>query len=165
MSQNRLFTTVNICPARHLILIFIRRILPPTRTIWAFQGVSHFSNICSSKVYTKSAVDLVDQFFLKTMFWGRVWMGWHKKFHARNLPWMMPWLAFSEYLQDMATSGMYSDELTLRAVPYIFNIELSLLVAPMNYCKCTFYTRSFCRRSTISRLFWIQSDRWRWNSK
>ena len=32
----------------------------------------------------------------------------------------------------MATSGMYSNELTFCAVPYIFNIELSYLVAPMN---------------------------------
>ena len=27
----------------------------------------------------------------------------------------------------MATSGMYSDELTLRAVPYLFNVELNIL--------------------------------------
>ena len=42
----------------------------------------------------------------------------------------------------MATSGMYSDELTLRAVPYLLNVELNilpavvrdgrLLVAPIN---------------------------------
>ena len=159
------------CLARHLILIFIRRILPPTRTIGTFQGVSHFWNICSSRVYTKSALDSVGLLFLKMMLRGEGrgaclnGGGGAKKLQGGNLPWMMPWTAFSEYLQDMATSGMYSDELTLRAVPYIFNIELSLLVAPMNYCKCTFYTRSFCRRSTISRLFWIQSDRWRWNSK
>ena len=49
------------CAAEHLI--FIRRILPPTRTIWAFQGVSHFLNKCSSTVYTKSPLDFVGQFF------------------------------------------------------------------------------------------------------
>ena len=49
------------CP----ILIFIRKILPPTRTIWAFQGVSHFWNKCSSTVYTKSALNLAGHFFLK----------------------------------------------------------------------------------------------------
>ena len=49
------YSTVMIsefCTAGHLILIFIRRILPPLRTIWAFQGVSYFSNKCSFTVYT-----------------------------------------------------------------------------------------------------------------
>ena len=53
------------CPVEHLILIFKRRILPPPRTIWAVQVVSHFSNKCSFTVYTKSALDLVGQFFSK----------------------------------------------------------------------------------------------------
>ena len=53
------------CPVGHLILILIKRILPPHGTIWALQGVSHFSNECSSTVYTKSALDLWGQFFLK----------------------------------------------------------------------------------------------------
>ena len=56
-----------ILPCGHLILIFIRRILPPLRTIWAFQGVNPFSNKCSSTAYTKSALDLVGEFFLKMM--------------------------------------------------------------------------------------------------
>ena len=48
----------------------VSRILPPARTIWAFQGVSLFSIKCSSTVHTKSALDLVGQFFLKMMLWG-----------------------------------------------------------------------------------------------
>ena len=43
----------NFCPAEHLILIFIR-ILPPPRTIWAFQGVSNFSNKYSSTISIRS---------------------------------------------------------------------------------------------------------------
>ena len=64
------------CPAGHLILIFVKRISPPPRRIWAFQGVNHFSNKYSSTVYAKSALDSVGQFFLKMMlggqknFWG-----------------------------------------------------------------------------------------------
>ena len=48
----------------------VPRTLPPARTIWAFQGVSLFSIKCSSTVHTKSALDLVGQFFLKMMLWG-----------------------------------------------------------------------------------------------
>ena len=66
------------CPAVHLILIFMKRILPHPRTIWALQVVSHFSNEYSSIVYLKSALDLVEQFFLKIMLGGHVWMGFKK---------------------------------------------------------------------------------------
>ena len=62
------------CPTGHLILIFIRRILPPPRTIWAVQAVSHFSNKCSSTVYTNSALDLVGQFLIKMILRGHFWM-------------------------------------------------------------------------------------------
>ena len=41
------------------------------RTVWAFQGVSHFSNKCSSTIYTKSPLDLVGQFFQKLMLEGQ----------------------------------------------------------------------------------------------
>ena len=71
------------CPPGHLILVFIRRILPPPELFELFQGVSHLSNKCSSTVYTKSA--LVGQFFLKMMLgdmseWG------DKKISGGNLP-------------------------------------------------------------------------------
>ena len=80
-------------PCGYLILIFIRRILPSPRTIWAFPVVSHFSNKCSSTVYTKPALDLVGQIFLKMMLEGHVWMG-NKKFRGGggDLPWMTPCL-------------------------------------------------------------------------
>ena len=48
------------CPVGHLILIFIRRILPPLELF-------ELSNKCSSTVYTRSVLDLVRQFFLKMM--------------------------------------------------------------------------------------------------
>ena len=87
------------CHAGHLILIFVRRILPPPRTISAFQGVSHFSNICSSTVYAKSALDLVGQFFLIMML-GTCLNGGDKKISAGNLPWMMPCNVFNyKFLQ------------------------------------------------------------------
>ena len=66
-------------PTRHIILIFERRILPAPWTIWAFQGVSHFSSKCSSIVYAKSTLDLMGQFFLKMMLGGHFWMGGQKK--------------------------------------------------------------------------------------
>ena len=73
-------------PAGHLILIFIIKILPPPpyppppRTIWAFQGVTLFSNKCSCTIYTKSALDLVRQYSLKMMFGGNVWTRGQKNF-------------------------------------------------------------------------------------
>ena len=70
------------CPAGHLNLIFIRRILPRPRTIWAFQRVSHFSKKCSSTVYMKSALGLLGQFFLKMTLRGHVWMR-----RGKNLGW------------------------------------------------------------------------------
>ena len=75
----------------HLILIFIRRILAPPRTIWACQGVSHFSNKCSSTVYTNFVLDWWDSFFLKCC-WGICLNGGTKKISGGNLPWMMPWI-------------------------------------------------------------------------
>ena len=60
------------CTARHLFLIFIRRILPPPQ--------NYFSNKCSSIVYTKSGLDLLGQFFLKMMLGEHVWMGEQKYF-------------------------------------------------------------------------------------
>ena len=90
---------------------------------------------------------------------------------------MMPLLAFSEYLQDMATSGMDSDELTLRAIPYFFNVKLNilptvvrdgrLLLAPINsIARARFTLDHFAEDQVIqvstgtkSRLFLIQSDR------
>ena len=48
------------CPVGHLILIFIRRILPPLELF-------ELSKKCSSTVYTRSVLDLVRQFFLKMM--------------------------------------------------------------------------------------------------
>ena len=74
------------CTARHLILIFIKRVLPPLRTVWTLQGVSHFSNKCYSTVYTKSALDFVGEFFQKN----DIGECGDKKFNGENLPWMMP---------------------------------------------------------------------------
>ena len=37
------------------------------KNIWAFPGVSHFSNKCSSTVYAKSVLGLLGQLFLKMM--------------------------------------------------------------------------------------------------
>lgn len=55
---------------------------------------------------------------------------------------IMYWTSISEYLQDMASSGTYIDEIKLHAVPHIFNVKLTipstvvrdkqLLVAPIN---------------------------------
>ena len=54
----------------------------------------------------------------------------------------MYWTSINQYLQDMASSGTYSDEVKLHAVPHIFNVELTILstvvrdeqmlVAPIN---------------------------------
>ena len=48
-------------------LIFYKKNISTPRTILALEVVSHFSNKCSSAVYTKSALDLVGQFFVKMM--------------------------------------------------------------------------------------------------
>ena len=69
-------------PVGHLIVIFIRGILPHPRTIWAVLEVSHFWNKCSSTVYTKSALDLVGQCFLKMMLGEHVWMGGQNNFRG-----------------------------------------------------------------------------------
>ena len=69
------------CPVWHLILIFIR-ILPLSRTIWAFQGVNQFSNKCSSSVYTKSALDF--SLKKKMMLEGHVWMEGQKISRGRG---------------------------------------------------------------------------------
>ena len=75
-------------PAGHLILIFIKRILTPPRTISVLQGVSQFSKECSSAVYTKSALDLVRQFSLKMMLGGDMLEWGDKKILGRDLTWM-----------------------------------------------------------------------------
>ena len=54
------------CTAGHLISIFIKRVLPPPRTVSALQGVSHFSRKCYFTVYTKSALDLMGELFKKS---------------------------------------------------------------------------------------------------
>ena len=46
---------------------FYKKNITTPRTIWGFQGLSHFSNKCSSTFYMKSALDLAGQFFLKMM--------------------------------------------------------------------------------------------------
>ena len=48
------------CPVGHLILIFIRRILPPLELF-------ELSNKCSSTVNTRSVLDFARQFFLKML--------------------------------------------------------------------------------------------------
>ena len=81
------------CPAGHLILIFIRRRLPPSRTISKgysfkkFPRVTNFSNKCSCTINMKSVLDLVGQFFLKMMLGdkkisgrGEIYHGWYHKF-------------------------------------------------------------------------------------
>ena len=40
---------------------------------------------------------------------------------------IMYWTSISEYLQDMASSGTYSDKVKLHAVPHIFNVEVAIL--------------------------------------
>ena len=50
---------------------FYKKNITTPKTILAFQGVSHFSNKCSSTVYRRSALDLVGQFFLKVMLEGQ----------------------------------------------------------------------------------------------
>ena len=71
---------------------FYKKNITTPRTIWAFQGVSHFSNKCSSTVYVSQHWVWWDSFLLKwcqgdMSEWGETQGrggGW-------NLPWMIPW--------------------------------------------------------------------------
>ena len=72
---------------------------------------------------------------------------------------------FSEYLQDMTTCGTYGDELTLLAVPYIFNVELTivstllkdgrLLIAPINsVARARLTLRNFVEGQGFHYWYW-----------
>ena len=57
-------------PCRVFNFNFYKKDITTPRTIWAFQEISHLSNKCPSTVYTKSALNLVGQFFLKMILGG-----------------------------------------------------------------------------------------------
>ena len=68
-----------------LILIFIKRILPSPELIELCKGVSHFSNKSLSTGYSKSALDLVRQFFLKMMLEDMSEWGLQKNFRRGGI--------------------------------------------------------------------------------
>ena len=75
------------------------------KNIWAFPGVSHFSNKCSSTVYAKSVLGLLGQLFLKMML-GRTCLNGGTKKCRGMMPWHV-WIITSEHSSNQLFYFVY----------------------------------------------------------
>ena len=151
------------CPARQFNFNFHKKnISTPPTTVWAFQGVSHFSNKCSSTFYTKLALDSEGQFFLKMMLRGHIWMGGQKNFRVGgNLPWMMPWFYVTTANNSFQPLSIFSLKelhltccigLELNIVTWSTKIIKVIRVHPP-WLSATLATLSWGPKKNISRVF------------